>query len=372
MPRTRQWLNRMLEQTDKLRPYLPGETVTELAKRLGKPVTDIVKLDANENFLFPKEVLASALCQLSNSLDPRLYPADEKEQLAKALATSLNVHEQQIVLGNSSDELLELVARAFLGENEGAVSVYPTFSMYRVITNATRHGFTEAPLGKDFQLDSKSLLKACESSTVLCFLCSPNNPTGNQFLCEEVRAFAEEFGGLVLVDEAYVEFAQHSLVHLAAQMENLVVLRTFSKAFGLAGMRMGYAIASPRVASMLMRIQLPYNINVMSLKMATEILKHPDVLASTIQSVKAERTWLNEALGKIPKVVAYPSEANFILLKTPRPSPKVAEALKERGILVRGFGDVHGLEGCIRVTVGTREMNSQFICGLEAVMGDQK
>ena len=369
MPRKRQWLSQRLKLSERLRPYVPGESVAELAKRLGKPATEIVKLDANENFLYPKEILASTLCQLSSSLDPRLYPTDEKEELTEALSRHLNVSAQQIVLGNSSDELLELVARVFLGENEEAISIYPTFAMYRIITNTLGHGITEVPLRKDFELDSRSLLKACNGPTVLCFLCSPNNPTGNQFPPEEVRSFAEEFDGLMLVDEAYVEFAPYSLVNLAGEVENLIVLRTFSKAFGLAGMRIGYAVAPPRIASTLMRIQLPYNINVMSLRMATAVLKHSQVLSSTIQGVKAERSWLYETLRKIPQVVAYPSETNFILFRTLRPSVKVAEALKERGVLVRSFGDTQGLEGCLRVTVGTREMNSQFLAALEGVLG---
>lgn len=370
MPRIRHWLNKRLEQSERIHPYIPGETVDQVARRLGKPVTEIIKLDANENFLFPKDVLASALCQLSSSLDPRLYPVDEKEQLTEALARYLDVSGEKIVLGNSSDEILELTARAFLGERDGALSVYPTFSMYRIITNTLGHGFVEVPLGEGFRLDSKTLLKACDNSTVLCFLCSPNNPTGNQFPSNEIRTFVNEFDGLVLVDEAYVEFADHSLIRLAGELENLVILRTFSKAFGLAGMRMGYAIASPRVVSSLSKLQLPYNMNVMSLKMGTEILKHQDILESTIRGVKAERKWLSEELAEIPHVIAYPSETNFILFKTPRSSVELAEALKARGVLVRGFSDLRGLDRCLRVTVGTREMNAQFLVALkEALKG---
>ncbi|MEM2094649.1 MAG: histidinol-phosphate transaminase [Candidatus Bathyarchaeia archaeon] len=366
------WLNQRLEKFERLRPYVVGQSVNELARSLGRHVSEIVKLDSNENFLYPKEILASILCQLSNSLDPRQYPTDEKDELIEALSKYVNVSPQQIVVGNGSDELIELVARNFLRGNEEAITVYPTFVMYRIIMNSLGNNLIEVPLDSKFRFNSSSMLKACTERTVLCFLCSPNNPTGNQFPREEIRAFAEDFKGIVLLDEAYVEFAQYSLTDLVETLDNLIVVRTFSKAFGLAGMRIGYLVASARIASCLRRVQLPYNLNVMSLAMARAVLNRPEVMLSTVQAVKKERSWLSEALSSLLNVIVYPSDANFILFRTSEPSKNVARDLRARGVLIRSFDDSQGLEGCLRVTVGTRKMNVSFLEALEDVLQSRR
>jgi len=365
---TNTWLKRQLSDVGGVEEYdVPGEGVLLLAKRLGLDVKDVVKLDANENFMLPRELLASELCQLSSFLDARLYPLDQKNRLVATLAEFLDVAPNQIVIGNSSDDALETVARVFLRGGENAVSVTPTFVMYRVITNNLGHKFIEVPLKEDFSLDPDDILNACERSTHICFLCSPNNPAGNQFPVEQVKTLAERFDGLLVIDEAYVEYAPCSIVSLTKEYENLVVLRTFSKAFGLAGLRIGYAVASPEIASALRRIQLPYNVNTVSLELALRVLKRLDLVRAAVEKVKIERARLIEAMRHISGVLPYPSDSNFILFRTAKEARRIRDDLAERAILIRYY-DSPGLENYLRVTVGTEEMNDRFLEALREIM----
>jgi len=351
---------------EEVKEYVPSEDALSLAKRLGLGMKDIVKLDQNENFLLPLEFMASELCQLSRFLDPRLYPLDEKTRLVDALTGYLDVSPDQIVIGNSSDEVLETVARVFLRGEGSAISIAPTFVMYRIITTNLGHRFIEVPLKEGFSLSVENLLGACEKSTRICFLCSPNNPTGNQFPLEQVRMLADRFDGLLVLDEAYVEFAPYSAVNLVKEYDNLIVLRTFSKAFGLAGLRIGYAAASPEIASALKKVQLPYSVNILSLEMAIRVLKRLDMVSAAIEKVKAERTRLIEAMKRIPGVVPYPSDSNFIFFRTSREARQVAEDLAQRAVLIRYYSSP-GLENHLRVTVGTPEMNTRFFEALKEV-----
>jgi len=362
------WLRRQLRNMGAADEYdVPGEGVLSLAKRLGLELKDIVKLDANENFIFPAELTASELCQLSRFLDTRLYPLDQKTRLTAALTEYLNVSPDQIVVGNSSDDVLEIVARVFLKRKASAVSITPTFVMYRVITSNLGRKFIEVPLKEDFSLDVEDILTACEKSTHICFLCSPNNPTGNQFPTEQVETLAERFDGLLVIDEAYVEYAPYSTVNLIHKYRNLMVLRTFSKAFGLAGLRIGYAVASAEIASALRRMQLPYNVNTVSLEMALRVLKRLDLVEAAIERVKVERARLMSAMKRIPGVSPYASDSNFILFKTMREARQVRDDLAERAILIRYY-DSPGLERYLRVTVGTAEMNDRFLDALREVV----
>jgi histidinol-phosphate aminotransferase len=367
MTRDSSWLKRRISNKGRVEEYdVPGEGVLSLAKRLGLELKDIVKLDANENFVFPAEFTASELRQLSRFLDTRLYPLDQKMRLTAAVAEYLDVSPDQIVVGNSSDDVLEIVARVFLKGKDSAISITPTFVMYRVITGNLGHKFIEVPLKEGFGLDVEGILRACEKSTHVCFLCSPNNPTGNQFPIEQVRMLAEKFDGLLVVDEAYVEYAPYSTVNLIQEYRNLIVLRTFSKAFGLAGLRIGYGVASPETASALKRIQLPYNVNTVSLEMALRVLKRLDLVMAAIEKVKVERTRLIEAMKRIPGVFPYASDSNFILFRTLKHARRVRDDLTKRAILIRYY-DSPSLENYLRVTVGTEEMNDRFLEALKEV-----
>jgi len=369
MNRRASWVNRQISCGDRLVEYdVPGEGINSLAKRLGVKTEDIMKLDANENFMLPREFMASEMFHLSKNLDTRLYPTDQKTRLASAIANYLNIQSDQVVIGNSSDDILEITSRVFLKEKDvTAISVTPTFVMYQVIASNLGHRLIEVPLRDDFTLDVDKVMDACERSTHVLFLCSPNNPTGKQFPADQVRELADKFEGILIVDEAYVEYAPHSVIGLTKEYENIVVLRTFSKAFGLAGLRIGYAVTNQKIAATLKAIQLPYNINVVSLELALRALTRIDEVRAAVDLVKAERNLLIGNVKAIPGLVPYPSDANFVLLKTPRRARQIRDDLAEKRVLVRCYNS-SSLSNYMRVTVGTRQMNTAFVRALGEIM----
>lgn len=355
------WLKQQLEKKGKSEQYdIPGEDTVTLAERLGLDLKDIIKLDANENFMLSKEFITSELNQLSKLLDTRLYPLNQKTKLTNALSEYLEINPNQIVIGNSSDDVLEIIARAFLKRRTNAISISPTFEMYKIITYFYSKKYIEIPLKKDFSLNTQTLLDACNASTHVCFLCSPNNPTGNQFPLEQVKRLAENFNGLLVVDEAYVEYSPYSLIKQIDNFNNLIILRTFSKAYGLAGLRIGYAVTNQKIASVLKSIQLPYNVNIVSLEMALRMLKRFNQVKDSIDKIKFERNRLIESMKKISGIFPYPSDSNFILFRTLRSSRQVRDELAERAIIIRYYNSAK-LQNYLRVTVGTKEMNDKFL-----------
>jgi histidinol-phosphate aminotransferase len=266
------WFGKRLEETQRIREYsreeyLSATEPTDLKAR------DLIKLNSNENLFIPKSSFSLMFKEVLEELDPRLYPQSEKIDLIRALSDYLSLPSECFTIGNGSDELIETAVSAFLRGTERAVSIVPTFAMYEIIVEAHGSIYDTVPLGNGFSLDADALLSKITPKTVLCILCSPNNPTGNQFELSSVRKVVKEFKGIVIVDEAYVEFAPFSIKEAIKDFDNLIILRTFSKAFGLAGLRIGYAIACSEVTAILRRIQLPWNINKVSLRMATKVLE---------------------------------------------------------------------------------------------------
>jgi histidinol-phosphate aminotransferase len=203
------------------------------------------------------------------------------------------------------------------------------------------------------------------------YLCSPNNPTGNQLEQSEVEALIEEFAGIVMVDEAYGEYADYSVVPLINKYENLVVLRTFSKAFGLAGLRLGYAVANPTLAKAINKIPAPYAINVVTLTMGRKLLENVSVVREAVAALKAERGKLINGLNEIKGVEAFDSRANFALFNTSKPYEDVYLSLLKKGVIIKKLGKLLEYENCLRVTVGLPEMNVKLLNALKEYLGDK-
>jgi histidinol-phosphate aminotransferase len=206
--------------------------------------------------------------------------------------------------------------------------------------------------------------------TKMLYLCSPNNPTGNQFEVDKVEALIEEFPGIVLLDEAYGEYAEYSVTPLIGKYENLVVLRTFSKAFGLAGLRLGYAVANPLLANAINKIPAPYAINVVSLTMGRKLLENAGVVKEAVAALKAERGKLINELNAMEGVEAFDSRANFVLFNTVKPFEEVYANMLKRGIIVKKLGKLLMYENCLRTTVGLPEMNVKLLAALREYLGD--
>jgi len=366
MRRRAEWLEKRLEETRRIKEYPAGE-YTYPVRRAEVETGRLIKLEANENFFIPRDFFSQIFGELEGELDPRLYPQSEKMELINALSEYLALPSECFVVGNGSDELIETVVRAFLRRSERCISISPTFAMYRIIVEAQGNKYDTVPLGEEFSLDADALLSKIRSETVLCVLCSPNNPTGNQFELNSVRKIVEEFKGIVVVDEAYVEFAPLSIKDAIEEFNNLIVLRTFSKAFGLAGLRIGYALTCPKLASALRRVQLPYNVNKFSMRVASKVLERRDVVLDAAEGVKTERRRLIKRLKEITGIKAFNSDANFVLVKTEKDAEAIFRGLRDEGILVRNIGDIPNLGKCLRITVGLPEMNDRLINALEDV-----
>ncbi|MEM2463615.1 MAG: histidinol-phosphate transaminase, partial [Candidatus Bathyarchaeia archaeon] len=273
-----------------------------------------------------------------------------------------------IVVGNGSDDLLERIAHLFLEKGEQAITISPTFPMYRFVVNLQRARLIEVPLKDDFSLDVSGLLSNITPKTKLLFLCSPNNPTANQFKIDEIKFLVESFPGVVVVDEAYVEFADYSVAPLTKEYENLIVVRTFSKAFGLAGLRLGYCITDIEIIKALSEsVSPPFSVNTVSLKVGAKILENKAMVEEAIRKVRAEREKLVKALNDINGVKAFNSKTNFVLFRTEKPLNDIYNGLLRKEVLVRKIGDVLSFQNCFRATVGLPWMNDKLIDALKEI-----
>jgi len=335
-----------------------------------------VKLDANEATEdFPAQLKEEVLRRLA-AADFNRYPERAAGELAAALGRFLDVPAGSIVLGNGSDELIQMLALA-AGPGRKVIIPTPTFSMYRLGARLAGAVPVEVPLQVDFTLDTAQVIAAAGTEPALIILCSPNNPTGNCFPAAAVEEIIRNTNSLVAVDEAYGDFAGQDFLPLLGRYGNLVILRTFSKAFGLAGIRVGYGVAGEVARTELDRVKPPYNLNLFALLAAQVALENPDYRRERIARIRRERDGLAAALAGLPGVEVFPSATNFILFRLPGRGSRVADEFKADGIAVRSFTDEPRLADCLRVTVGSREENGCFLDGLRralsgSAVGDSK
>ncbi len=352
------WWERRLDELDALEGY-PVPEADELSEG---------KLDANENVLLPKALLVALAQRALETLDPRFYAIEEARALVRDLSRYLGIDAAHIVLGSGGDQLIDLVTRMFVDTGTRVVTIAPTYSFYRIRGALAGARVIEVPLREDFSLDLEALLRAAYGARLL-FLCSPNNPTGNQFPLAEIEQLAREFSGLLVVDEAYVEFAAETALPLLARSANVVLLRTFSKAFGLAGMRLGYLLAPPRLSRIFAeKVQYPYPVNTFAVRFARLLLDAYDEVCATIEIIKREREWLRAELRALG-VRAFPSQANFVLFEVGDRARALWRHLAEHGLRVKYIGEVLGHGACLRATVGSRETNRALIARIREVLG---
>ncbi|MCX8153306.1 MAG: histidinol-phosphate transaminase [Candidatus Bathyarchaeota archaeon] len=366
----KKWLEAKLAAIEALESYAPEKTIASVAKDYGLSPAAIVKLNFNENMYIPRGKIAALLREVAEECDLRLYPQEEEEQLREAIAKYLRLQPEYVAVGNSSDEVMDRVTRLFLGKGDVALTFTPTFSVFRYCVQYNGAEYAAVPLQKDFRLDVEGLRAAFTSKTKLLYLCSPNNPTGNQFASAEIEALIEDFPGLVMIDEAYGEFAEYSVVPLVERYENLVVLRTFSKAFGLAGLRLGYAVANPALARAVNKIPAPYAINVASLTMGRKLLENVGMVQAAVAALKAERGKLISKLNEIRGVEAFDSQANFVLFNTRRSCDAVYVDLLKKGVIIKKLGKLLDYPNCLRATVGLPEMNVKLLNALKESLGE--
>jgi len=356
-------------RAQKLDRYDVGETIERLASKINRKPSEILKLNSNENLFIPINFVRGLLRQVTEEVDPRIYPRDEFRELRESISAHHNIPPDEIVIGAGSDQLIDLVSRMSLREGDEALSIAPTFVIYERCVKVQGGIYKSVPLRNDFSLDLEALLSSITPKTKIIFLCSPNNPTANQFRREEILRLAEDFDGLVAVDEAYADFANSTLVDVVGEFENLIVFRTFSKVFGLAGLRLGYVITNKALAEVMNeRLQMPYAVSLVALKTAVKMLENFEYIEGTIKELKAERSRMIEALNQIDGVRAFPSETNFVLFQVNRNSLSVYRNLLSRGIIVRNIGRVLEFNNCLRVTVAPAPLINRFLGELREVL----
>jgi len=317
--------------------------------------------DANENAL-GSTVTLDGIPELNR------YPDPYSKNLREALGKFLDLSEVNIFAGNGSDEIIDLLIRLFVNPDESVLVIEPTYGMYKVAAETAGVGVQSCSLNDEFQIDVPSVLDSVTPKTKIIFCCSPNNPTGNLLRTEDIEELCKKFKGIVIVDEAYIEFAsKESLSKRVADFENLVILRTFSKIWGLAGIRVGYAIANEKVIQYLDKIKAPYNINRISSALAIKALAEKDTVAEFKDTILKERKRMEKHLTEMGLTV-FPSDANFLLVKYPTASKIAKQLADESKLIIREFGNKKLLENCVRISIATPEQNDVLLTKIKQLV----
>ncbi len=367
----KRWLDGKIAAVQGQESYGAEHTNESIAKKHGLKPENIVKLNYNENLFLPRDKLVSLLKEVAEECDLRIYPQEEESKLKEKISEYLQVPAESIALGNSSDEVMDRVIRIFLEKGDKAVTFTPSFSIFRYCVNYGGSDFVGVPLRDDFTVDVAGMKVAFTPDAKLLYLCSPNNPTGNQLKRAEAETLIEDFPGIVLVDEAYAEYADYSVVPLIGKYENLIVLRTFSKAFGLAGLRLGYAVANPRLALTIDKLPTPYAVNVVSLSMGRKLLENMPMVKASVEALKAERRRLIDELNRINGVFPFDSKTNFVLFNVDKPLEEVYLNLLKQGLVVKKLGKLLKYANCLRTTVGTPEMGNKLLSAMKKQLGEK-
>jgi histidinol-phosphate aminotransferase len=297
------------------------------------------------------------------------YPDPMQKALKEKIAHITAAPVEEIFIGNGSDEAIDLMYRIFCTPGrDNAVAIAPTYGMYKVCADINDIEYRPVALNDDFSLPVENLLAACDSNTRLIWICSPNNPTANSFPPAQLEQIASGFNGILVIDGAYADFSadKDAINAIRRRNNNIVWLRTLSKAFGMAALRVGIAIADPFVISLMNRVKYPYNVNQLSQAMALEILEFDEAEAN-VAMIKSERASLADALASIPAIeFVYPSDSNFLLVKVAGGrADELYNHLRAHHIMVRNRSKVSGCEGSLRITVGTPEENSAVVSAIK-------
>ena len=310
--------------------------------------SDMVFLDANEN-------------PFENGVNR--YPDPQQRTLKTVLSEIKGIPINNTLLGNGSDEVLDLIFRAFCEPNKDNIIILPpTYGMYSVLAGINAIGIKKVNLTDDFQLDVDKILNVADNNSKVLFLCSPNNPTGNSLRANDIETLLNNFKGIVAIDEAYIDFSnEESWTKRLGEFPNLIVTQTLSKAYGMAGIRLGICYASQEIISVLDRIKPPYNVNELTQKKAIELLSERSIAKNQIENILEERETLKSELQSIDFVsIIYPSDANFILVKVDDATKRYNQLI-DKGIVIRNRTTQPGCENCLRFTVGTKMENEKLI-----------
>jgi len=355
------------EGVEDLIPYPPGKPIEELERELG--IKGSIKLASNENPLGPSPMAVQAVMDKLQGL--HRYPDGSGYYLKTKLSEKFGVPISQIILGNGSNELIELIIRTFLSPGEQVVQAFPTFLVYEKVVKGAGGQMISVPLS-DFRIDLNGIADAITAKTKIVFLTNPNNPTGSAFSKGEMSGFLEKIPDdiIVVLDEAYIEFVSDEGVAQGLDFLSahplLAVLRTFSKLYGLAGLRMGYGFASEDLIDYMNRVRQPFNANTLAQAAAIAALDDSEFVSRTLKTVKEGLQYLYENLDEMG-LEFLPTQTNFFLIKMPRKGKEIYEQMLKKGVIIRSM-DSYGLPDHIRINVGLPEENKRFVRSLKEIL----
>lgn len=328
-----------------------------------------IKLHANENSFPPPAEILDLFQDTFRTFQLNRYPDPASQKLKVVLANRLSVSPAHLAVGNGSDELIALLLQIFCDTGDTVAFPDPTFAMYSIIARGMGLNTKTFPLDERWDFSAEpflEMLEACRAKIV--FFSYPNNPTGNCFSRAEIQKVIEHFKGITVLDEAYYDFARSTFLDQLKPHNNLVLLRSLSK-IGLAGLRVGYAVADPLIIDQINKIRLPYNSNTVSQELSAKLMERFEPVQKQIDLILEQRDWLAGALADIPGLEVFPSDSNFVLFRVNRNSEDVFNRLVEKGILIRDLSSHPRLKNCLRVTVGTHEENAEFVTQIKSILG---
>lgn len=352
-----EWFQKKINELSSLQGYQKPEKQSEA-----------LKLDSNENFVINKQFQRDLIDGAKKISDVREYPLGRIEKLIEALSKNLKVSPSMIGVGNGSDQILDLLLVNFCSKKTRILTSDPTFGFFEERCKLYSIPTIKIPFSKDMTLDLENFLSKSKNADLL-YLDSPNNPTGFQFPKKDLEKLIKNFDGPVIIDEAYVEFGDYSVLNMVKSQNNLIVVRTFSKEFGLAGLRLGYFVANKAIADVFTRIiQYPYPLNTIAIEAGILALQKSKIMSDAATLIKKERKRIIENLRKTNAFEVFDSKANFVLFDAKGADRRIYTALVEQGISIRKLGKIGKHQGCLRVTVGTKEMNSKFLLAIRDLL----
>ncbi len=322
-----------------------------------------ILLDANENSF------GSTFNEI-DGLNLNRYPDPQQKKLRKLISDYLGINESNLFFGVGSDEIIDLLIRVFCEPKKDKILIpEPTYGMYKVAADINDIEVISILLNDDFQIDLETINKIFTDDTKLIFLCSPNNPTGNILNKKDILHLCKSYNAIIIVDEAYIDFAESStLAEEVKNYPNLIVMRTFSKAWGLAGIRLGYCIANEEIINLLFKIKAPYNINSLTTYALTKAVRKEKVKESYVKKIIRQREIIIKELNKLPGIIkVFDSDANFLLIKCIN-AKKVLKSLADKGIIIRDRSNQLKLEDCLRISIGTEEQNKILLKALKEIL----
>ena len=351
-----------------LKPYIPGKPISEVKRELG--LDKVIKLASNENPLGCSPKATEAVTKWASNM--AIYPDGNCTELRNALAEKLDLKPGQFLFGAGTDQILELIAQTFVNPGDNTISAHPSFSRYETVTQIMDGKLIKVPLDKNYRLDLEGFLNHIDEKTRIVWICNPNNPTGTIITSQELDSFLEKLPKdiLVVLDEAYYEYARGGdypeSLELLDKYNNIIILRTFSKIYGLAGLRIGYAISNEDTIGYINRVRGPFNVNAGAQLAAVAALEDQDFLAKSLESNNKGKHYLYKAFDEMG-LDYIPTHTNFIMVNVRTDSNQLFAELLEKGVIIRS-GDIFGMDDWIRVTIGSPEENEIFIQALKEVL----